>query len=159
MESIRARTDVAVKDKETADALKPWYNQFCKRLCFHDEYLGTFNRLNVKLVNTKGQDVRRITDWREAGDLAELDIKYNQLDDEPPVVNGSLDVEVSTQPDVEMRVRKNDEKTLVELYFDLQAKHQAEMNDLLSKHRGKIEKLLKKQKLGHAKKDFGVEGI
>jgi cation diffusion facilitator CzcD-associated flavoprotein CzcO len=31
MESIRARTDEVVKDKETADALKPWYNQFCKR--------------------------------------------------------------------------------------------------------------------------------
>jgi cation diffusion facilitator CzcD-associated flavoprotein CzcO len=62
MESIRARTDEVVKDKETADALKPWYNQFCKRPCFHDEYLDTFNRPNVKLVDTKGNGVERITE-------------------------------------------------------------------------------------------------
>ncbi|EAT90979.2 hypothetical protein SNOG_01330 [Parastagonospora nodorum SN15] len=62
MESIRARTDEVVKDKETADALKPWYNQFCKRPCFHDEYLDTFNKPNVKLVDTKGQGVERISE-------------------------------------------------------------------------------------------------
>jgi cation diffusion facilitator CzcD-associated flavoprotein CzcO len=62
MESIRARTDEVVKDKETADGLKPWYNQFCKRPCFHDEYLDTFNRPNVKLVHTDGKGVDRITE-------------------------------------------------------------------------------------------------
>ncbi|KAF1844559.1 FAD/NAD(P)-binding domain-containing protein [Cucurbitaria berberidis CBS 394.84] len=62
MEQIRARTDEIVKDKETADALKPWYNQFCKRPCFHDEYLQTFNRPNVKLVDTKGLGIDRITE-------------------------------------------------------------------------------------------------
>lgn len=31
MNEIRARTDEVVKEKETADGLKPWYNQFCKR--------------------------------------------------------------------------------------------------------------------------------
>lgn len=62
MESIRARTDLVVKDKATADALKPWYNQFCKRPCFHDEYLNTFNRPGVTLVDTKGQGVERITE-------------------------------------------------------------------------------------------------
>ncbi|KAF1364117.1 FAD/NAD(P)-binding domain-containing protein [Lizonia empirigonia] len=62
MESIRARTDEIVKDKETADALKPWYNQFCKRPCFHDEYLQAFNRPNVKLIDTKGQGVDRLTE-------------------------------------------------------------------------------------------------
>ena len=61
MNAIRARTDEIVKNKETADALKPWYNQFCKRPCFHDEYLPTFNRPNVELVDTKGQGVDRIT--------------------------------------------------------------------------------------------------
>ena len=30
-------------DKDTAESLKPYYNQFCKRPCFHDEYLQTFN--------------------------------------------------------------------------------------------------------------------
>jgi cation diffusion facilitator CzcD-associated flavoprotein CzcO len=62
MESIRARVDEIVKDKETANSLKPYYNQFCKRPCFHDEYLDTFNRPNVKLVDTQGQGVDRITE-------------------------------------------------------------------------------------------------
>ncbi|KAL1795887.1 hypothetical protein ACET3X_006111 [Alternaria dauci] len=60
MNAIRARIDEIVKDKDTADALKPWYNQFCKRPCFHDEYLPTFNRPNVTLVDTKGHGVDRI---------------------------------------------------------------------------------------------------
>lgn len=62
METIRARCDEIVKDKATADSLKPWYNQFCKRPCFHDEYLQTYNRENVKLVDTKGKGVERITE-------------------------------------------------------------------------------------------------
>ena len=41
MEQVRARADAIVKDKATAEALKPWYRQFCKRPCFNDEYLAT----------------------------------------------------------------------------------------------------------------------
>ncbi len=62
MESIRARVDSVVKDAATAEALKPYYNQFCKRPCFHDEYLDTFNRPNVHLIDTNGQGVERITE-------------------------------------------------------------------------------------------------
>jgi cyclohexanone monooxygenase len=62
MEQVRARVDSIVRDGATAEALKPWYNQFCKRPCFHDEYLDTFNRPNVQLVDTKGQGVDRITE-------------------------------------------------------------------------------------------------
>lgn len=62
MESIRARVDSVVKDRVAAEALKPWYNQFCKRPCFHDEYLQTFNRPNVHLVDTAGRGVERITE-------------------------------------------------------------------------------------------------
>jgi cation diffusion facilitator CzcD-associated flavoprotein CzcO len=61
MEEIRARVDAEVKDPATAEALKPWYRQFCKRPCFHDEYLDTFNRPNVTLVDTHGRGVERIT--------------------------------------------------------------------------------------------------
>jgi len=61
MESIRARIDAVVKDPRTAAALKPWYRQFCKRPCFHNEYLETFNRENVTLVDTEGRGVERIT--------------------------------------------------------------------------------------------------
>ncbi|WP_395839088.1 flavin-containing monooxygenase [Cystobacter fuscus] len=61
MEEIRARVDAIVKDPATAEALKPYYNQMCKRPCFHDEYLDTFNRPNVQLVDTEGKGVERIT--------------------------------------------------------------------------------------------------
>ncbi len=62
MEQIRARVDDIVEDPETAAALKPWYRQFCKRPCFHDGYLQTFNRANVQLVDTNGRGVTRITE-------------------------------------------------------------------------------------------------
>jgi cyclohexanone monooxygenase len=61
MEQIRARVDDVVSDPVTAEALKPWYRQFCKRPCFHDEYLQAFNRPNVTLVDTDGGGVDRIT--------------------------------------------------------------------------------------------------
>lgn len=61
MEEIRARVDSIVTDPATADALKPWYGYFCKRPCFHDDYLQSFNRDNVTLVDTKGKGVERIT--------------------------------------------------------------------------------------------------
>ena len=51
-----------MEDKATAEALKPYYRQFCKRPCFHNEYLPTFNRDNVTLVDTKGKGVERVTE-------------------------------------------------------------------------------------------------
>ena len=62
MEEIRARADETIDDSETAEALKPYYRQFCKRPCFHDEYLDTFNRPNVTLVDTRGRGVERISE-------------------------------------------------------------------------------------------------
>jgi cyclohexanone monooxygenase len=61
MEQIRARVDAIVQNRDTAESLKPYYRQFCKRPCFHDEYLDTFNRPNVTLVDTKGRGLERIT--------------------------------------------------------------------------------------------------
>jgi cyclohexanone monooxygenase len=62
MNKIRARVDQTVTDPATAEALKPWYRQFCKRPTFNDDYLPTFNRPNVKLVDTSdGKGVERIT--------------------------------------------------------------------------------------------------
>jgi len=61
MEQIRLRAQTIVQDPATAEALKPYYRQFCKRPCFHDEYLQTFNRPNVKLVDTNGKGIERIT--------------------------------------------------------------------------------------------------
>ena len=62
MEQVRARVDTIVNDPNTAEALKPYYRQFCKRPCFHDEYLDTYNRPNVTLVDTDGRGVDRITE-------------------------------------------------------------------------------------------------
>ena len=61
MEQIRSRVDAVVTDAATAEALKPWYRQFCKRPCFHDEYLQAFNRSNVALIDTDGRGVDRVT--------------------------------------------------------------------------------------------------
>ena len=62
LDSIRARIEEVVDDPDTAEALKPWYNLMCKRPGFHDEYLPTFNRSNVTLVDTQGNGIDRITE-------------------------------------------------------------------------------------------------
>ncbi len=62
MEQVRARAQEVVKDEKTAESLKPYYNQFCKRPCFHDEYLDTFNRPNVELVDTDGKGLEEISE-------------------------------------------------------------------------------------------------
>jgi cation diffusion facilitator CzcD-associated flavoprotein CzcO len=62
MEEIRARCDAIVADPATAENLKAWYRQLCKRPCFHDEYLQAFNEPGAHLVHTDGQGVERITE-------------------------------------------------------------------------------------------------
>ena len=62
MEEIRARVDSIVQDSETAQNLKAWYRQLCKRPCFHDEYLDAFNEPGTYLVDTDGKGVERITE-------------------------------------------------------------------------------------------------
>jgi cation diffusion facilitator CzcD-associated flavoprotein CzcO len=61
MTEIRARVDAIVEDPATAQALKAWYRQLCKRPCFHDEYLSAFNLPSVHLVDTDGRGAERIT--------------------------------------------------------------------------------------------------
>ncbi len=62
MNQVRSRAEAIINDPNTAEALKPWYRQFCKRPCFHDEYLPTFNRPNVSLIDTDGRGVERVTE-------------------------------------------------------------------------------------------------
>lgn len=59
-ERIRKRVDNVVKNKTTAESLKPWYAGWCKRPCFHDEYLDAFNQPNVRLIDTLGRGVEEI---------------------------------------------------------------------------------------------------
>ncbi|MFK7898987.1 MAG: flavin-containing monooxygenase [Myxococcota bacterium] len=74
MEEIRDRMDSIIDDPVTAAALKPYYRQFCKRPCFHDDYLPTFNRPNVTLVDTHGQGVERITETGVVVDGEEIEL-------------------------------------------------------------------------------------
>ncbi len=62
MNDIRKRVAKTVKDSATAEALQPWFGQWCKRPTFNDEYLDTFNLPNVKLVDTQGKGVDRVTE-------------------------------------------------------------------------------------------------
>ncbi len=62
MEQIRDRIDAIVTDPATAKALKPYYPYGCKRPTFHDEYLPTFNRDNVTLVDVAPLGVAQINE-------------------------------------------------------------------------------------------------
>ncbi|KAF2098857.1 flavin-binding monooxygenase-like family protein [Rhizodiscina lignyota] len=61
-ERIRKRVADTVKDKDTAEKLKHWYPTWCKRPCFHDDFLPAFNQPNVELVDTDGLGVDRFTE-------------------------------------------------------------------------------------------------
>jgi cation diffusion facilitator CzcD-associated flavoprotein CzcO len=62
MEEIRQRAEEIVEDKATAENLKAWYRQLCKRPCFHDEYLQAFNQPSTTLVDTDGKGVEKIVE-------------------------------------------------------------------------------------------------
>jgi cyclohexanone monooxygenase len=62
MNDIRARIESIVEDPVTAEALKPWYRQFCKRPAFNDHYHETFNRPNVTLIDTAGRGLDAVTE-------------------------------------------------------------------------------------------------
>ena len=62
MEEMRQRIAGIVKDPETAESLKPYFNWMCKRPLFVDGYFETFNRPNVKMIDTKGRGLDRITE-------------------------------------------------------------------------------------------------
>ncbi|MEG3155552.1 flavin-containing monooxygenase [Sphingomonas sp. RB1R13] len=62
MEEMRERIARIVKDPETAESLKPYFNWMCKRPLFVDNYFETYNRPNVKLIDTRGRGLDRITE-------------------------------------------------------------------------------------------------
>jgi len=62
MEKLRRRVDSIIEDPATAEKLKAYYGKNCKRICFHDEYLPSFNRPNVHLVDSDGKGIERITE-------------------------------------------------------------------------------------------------
>jgi len=62
MEALRLRVADVIEDPDTAEKLMPWYGKHCKRVCFHDEYLPSFNRPNVHLVDTNGLGVECVNE-------------------------------------------------------------------------------------------------
>ncbi len=75
MERLRERIDDVVKDKKTAEKLKPYYRFLCKRPCFNDDYLPTFNLPNVSLVDVSGsQGVERLTERGFVASGVEYDV-------------------------------------------------------------------------------------
>ena len=87
MEMVRARAEEIVNDKDTAESLKPYYNQFCKRPCFHDEYLATYNRDNVHLIDTDGKGLE---------ELSENGIIFNNVEYEVDCIIFATGFEVGT---------------------------------------------------------------
>ncbi|KAK1572999.1 uncharacterized protein LY79DRAFT_569244 [Colletotrichum navitas] len=73
-DELRARIDREVRDVATAEKLKPWYPGWCKRPTFNDDYLETFNRSNVTLVDTNGKGIDRYTERGLVIGGQELDI-------------------------------------------------------------------------------------
>jgi cyclohexanone monooxygenase len=75
MQRLRDRIDEIVNDPQTAEALKPYYRFLCKRPCFSDAYLPTFNRENVTLIDVSGtKGVERITEKGIIADGVELEV-------------------------------------------------------------------------------------
>ncbi|OBK17387.1 flavin-containing monooxygenase [Mycobacterium asiaticum] len=63
MERLRRRIESIVDDPATAEALKPYYRFLCKRPCTNDDYLPTFNRPNVTLVDvSSSKGIERATE-------------------------------------------------------------------------------------------------
>ncbi|KZL69998.1 cyclohexanone -monooxygenase [Colletotrichum incanum] len=59
---LRRYIEEEVEDPVVAEKLKPWYPIWCKRPTFHQDYLKTFNRPNVTLVDTDGQGISGYTE-------------------------------------------------------------------------------------------------
>lgn len=63
MERLRRRVESIIEDPATAEALKPYYRFLCKRPLSNEEYLETFNRPNVSLVDvSESRGVERMTE-------------------------------------------------------------------------------------------------
>ncbi|MEX5633932.1 flavin-containing monooxygenase [Parafrankia sp. FMc2] len=75
MERLRGRIDAIVKDADIAEILKPYYRFLCKRPCFNDQYLPTFNRPNVTLIDVSAtRGVERITEKGIVADGVEHEV-------------------------------------------------------------------------------------
>jgi cyclohexanone monooxygenase len=89
MERLRRRVEAIVEDPVTAESLKPYYRFLCKRPCSSDEYLPTFNRPNVSLVD--------VSDSKGVDRLTENGIVANGVEYEVDCVIFASGFEISTE--------------------------------------------------------------
>jgi cation diffusion facilitator CzcD-associated flavoprotein CzcO len=76
MERLRQRVEQLVANKNTAEALKPYYRFLCKRPLSSDDFYPTFNRPNVELIDvseTKGVERMTPTGFTANGKEYEVD--------------------------------------------------------------------------------------
>ncbi len=76
MERLRRRVESVVEDEATAEALKPYYRFLCKRPLSNEEYLHTFNRDNVTLIDvsdTRGVERMTANGFEHAGREYDID--------------------------------------------------------------------------------------
>jgi len=76
MERVRRRVDTIVKDKATAEALKPYYRFMCKRPLSNNDYYDTFNLPGVKLIDvaaTQGLEAMTENGFMAGGKEYEID--------------------------------------------------------------------------------------
>ena len=75
LERLRRRVDSIVKDRPTAEALKPWYRFMCKRPLSNNDYYDTFNLPNVKLIDVAAtQGLQEMTEKGFVVDGVEYEI-------------------------------------------------------------------------------------
>ena len=75
MERLRRHVAEIVDDPDTAEALKPYYRFMCKRPCSSEQYLATFNRPNVTLVDVSAsKGVERLTESGIVADGVEYEV-------------------------------------------------------------------------------------
>jgi cation diffusion facilitator CzcD-associated flavoprotein CzcO len=60
-QKVRSRVHDLVPDSNSAGILTPWYPGWCKRPCFHDDYLAAFNQSNVELVDIRHHGISHFT--------------------------------------------------------------------------------------------------
>ena len=119
-ERIRQRATEVVEDSSTAKKLQAWYPGWCKRPCFHDEYLQAFNSPHVELVDTDGRGIDRITEKgiEHAGNNYDLDLIIFSTGFRSPSLGssaGKADIVVTGRNGLDME-RLNDKGDLMTLH-------------------------------------------
>lgn len=73
---LRSKIREIVKDPATAELLSPKHTLGCKRMCIDTNYYETFNRPNVRLVDTAANPITRFTERGPVAGETEYPLDY-----------------------------------------------------------------------------------